>query len=141
MRKTIFSDSSVKIESLAGTPVREGRNEVEFPRCFRILVVKIEKTNSNSTRDFSKSQGHIVWEYRDHGKGRKLIVPEISSHIWNYFPIRTGPEKHLSNSLTFVAPDLASHSADLRPPSDVCPKLYIDNTTDPMCPHFPEKST
>ncbi len=33
---------------------REGRNEVEFPRCFRTLVVKIEKTNSNSTRDFSK---------------------------------------------------------------------------------------
>ena len=84
------------------------------------------------------SQGHIVWEYRDHGKGRKLIVPEISSHIWNYFPMRTGPEKHLSNSLTFVAPDLASHSAELRPPSDVCPKLYIDNTTDPMCPHFPD---
>jgi len=28
---------------------------VEFPRCFRTLVVKIEKTNSNSTRDFSKS--------------------------------------------------------------------------------------
>jgi hypothetical protein len=27
---------------------------VEFPRCFRTLVVKIEKTNSNSTRDFSK---------------------------------------------------------------------------------------
>jgi len=35
-------------------PRREGRNEVEFPRCFRTLVVKIEKTNSNSTRDFSK---------------------------------------------------------------------------------------
>jgi hypothetical protein len=26
----------------------------EFPKCFRTLVVKIEKTNSNSTRDFSK---------------------------------------------------------------------------------------
>jgi hypothetical protein len=27
------------------------------------------------------SQGHIVWEYRSNGKGRKLIVPEISRHI------------------------------------------------------------
>jgi hypothetical protein len=26
----------------------------EFPKCFRTLVVKIEKTNSNSTGDFSK---------------------------------------------------------------------------------------
>ncbi len=29
-------------------------NRPEFPKCFRTLVVKIEKTNSNSTRDFSK---------------------------------------------------------------------------------------
>jgi hypothetical protein len=32
-----------------------GEKRTEFPRCFRTLVVKIEKTNSNSTRDFSKS--------------------------------------------------------------------------------------
>ena len=32
----------------------ERRKRAEFPRCFRTLVVKIEKTNSNSTRDFSK---------------------------------------------------------------------------------------
>ena len=56
------------------------------------------------------SQGHIVWDYRDHGKGRKLIVPELSSHVWNYFPMRSGSDKHLSNSLTFVAPDFASYS-------------------------------
>ena len=31
-----------------------GEKRAEFPRCFRTLVVKIEKTNSNSTRDFSK---------------------------------------------------------------------------------------
>ncbi len=31
-----------------------GEKRAEFPRCFRSLVVKIEKTNSNSTRDFSK---------------------------------------------------------------------------------------
>jgi hypothetical protein len=29
-------------------------NRPEFPKCFRTLVVKIEKTNSNCTRDFSK---------------------------------------------------------------------------------------
>ena len=33
---------------------RRGPNRPEFPKCFRTLVVKIEKTNSNSTRDFSK---------------------------------------------------------------------------------------
>jgi hypothetical protein len=53
------------------------------------------------------SQGHIVWDYRDNERGRKLIVPELSSHIWNYFPMRSGPEQHLSNSLTFIAPDFA----------------------------------
>jgi hypothetical protein len=84
------------------------------------------------------SQGHIVWEYRDHGKGRKLIVPELSSHIWNYFPMQSGSDKHRSNSLTFVAPDFASYSEDSRPPSGPCPTLYIDNTTDPMCPHCPD---
>jgi hypothetical protein len=84
------------------------------------------------------SQGHIVWEYRDHGKGRKLIVPELSSHIWNYCPMRSSSDKHLSNSLTFVAPDFASYSEDSRPPSGPCPTFYIDNTTAPMCPHFPD---
>jgi len=52
--------------------------------------------------------------------------------------MRTGPEKQLSHSLTIVAPDFASHSEDSCPPSGVCPKLYIDTTTDPMCPHFPD---
>ena len=33
---------------------REPEKRAEFPRCFRTLVVKIEKTNSKSTRDFSK---------------------------------------------------------------------------------------
>ena len=33
---------------------RRGPNRPEFPKCFRTLVVKIETTNSNSTRDFSK---------------------------------------------------------------------------------------
>ena len=33
---------------------QRGPNRPEFPKCFRTLVVKIEKTNSNSTRDFSK---------------------------------------------------------------------------------------
>ena len=52
--------------------------------------------------------------------------------------MRSGSDKHLSNSLTFVAPDFASYSEDSRPPSGPCPTLHIDNTTDPMCPHFPD---
>jgi hypothetical protein len=52
------------------------------------------------------SQGHIVWEYRSNGKGHKLIVPEISRHIWNYFPMHSGSDKHLSNPLTFVPPEV-----------------------------------
>jgi hypothetical protein len=87
------------------------------------------------------SQGHIVWEYRSNGKGRKLIVPEISRHIWNYFPMRSGSDKHLSNSLTFVPPEVCDSclpsSADISiPPS--CPVLYMDAATDPMCPSFPD---
>jgi hypothetical protein len=35
-------------------PAAQSLKRAEFPRCFRTLVVKIEKTNSNSTRDFSK---------------------------------------------------------------------------------------
>jgi hypothetical protein len=31
-----------------------GGKRPEFPRCFRTLVVKVKKSNSNSTRDFSK---------------------------------------------------------------------------------------
>jgi hypothetical protein len=84
------------------------------------------------------SQCRIVWEHRDDGKGRKLIVPELSSHILNYSPMRSGPDKHLSNSLTFGAPDFASYTEDSRPPLGPCPQLYIDKTSDPMCPHFPD---
>lgn len=84
------------------------------------------------------SQGHIVGEYRDNGKGRKLIVPELSSHIWNYFPMRFGPEKHLSKSLTFIAPDFASYKEDSRPLLGSCPKVHIDATTDLMCAQFPD---
>jgi len=40
-----------------------------------------------------------VWDYK---RRRKLIVPEISQNIWNYFPMRSGPAKHLSDLLTFV---------------------------------------
>jgi hypothetical protein len=36
------------------TLLGRGEKRAEFPRCFRTLVVKIEKTNSNSTRDCSK---------------------------------------------------------------------------------------
>jgi len=35
-----------------------------------------------------KSKRHVVWDYKRH---RKLIVPEISQNIWNYFPMRSGP--------------------------------------------------
>ena len=85
------------------------------------------------------SQGHIVWEYDTQGKGRKLIVPEISRHIWNYFPMRSGPDKHLSNFLTFVAPDVHADShADAAVPRDVSPIFHMDASTDPMCPQFPD---
>ena len=92
------------------------------------------------------TQGHIVWEYLANRKGRKLIVPEISRHIWNYFPMRSGPDKHLSNLLTFVPPDVChpdlQSSADISdsssPPSGPSPVLYMDATTDPMCPLFPD---
>jgi hypothetical protein len=51
-----------RLVDLLGTPsctilhlrLERGEKRAEFPRCFRTLVVKIEKTNSNSTRDFSK---------------------------------------------------------------------------------------
>ena len=45
------------------------------------------------------SKGHVVWDYK---RRRKLIVPEISRNIWNYFPMRSGPAKHISDLLTFV---------------------------------------
>ena len=41
----------------------------------------------------------MVWDYK---RRQKLIVPEISRNIWNYFPMRSGPAKHLSDLLTFV---------------------------------------
>jgi heme A synthase len=41
-----------------------GRNEPEFPRCFRTLVVKIEKTNSNSTQ-IGNPQPVTWWRVRD----------------------------------------------------------------------------
>jgi len=89
------------------------------------------------------SQGHVVWEYDTKGKGRKLIVPEISRHIWNYFPMRVGPDKHLSNSLTFVAPDVClphndCPAAGAAVPNDVPPIVQMDASTDPMCPEFPD---
>lgn len=89
----------------------------------------------------SHSQGHIVWEYDTKGKGRKLIVPEISRHIWNYFPMRSGPDKHLSNSLTFVAAVLPNADSDaagtVAPASDISPVCHVDAATDPMCPQEP----
>ena len=46
-----------------------------------------------------KSKGHVVLDYKQR---RKLIVPEISQNTWNYFRMRSGPAKHLSDLLTFV---------------------------------------
>jgi hypothetical protein len=70
-----------------------------------------------------------------------LVVPEISRYIWNYFPMRSASDKHLSNSLTFVPPEVCDpclqSSEDISiPPSR--PVLYMDTTTDPMCPSFPD---
>jgi len=42
-------ENCLTVASLAERPI-----DPEFPKCFRTLVVKIEKTNSNSTRDFSR---------------------------------------------------------------------------------------
>jgi len=68
----------------------------------------VDKTNKNVTAlprvylcnaGHFKSKGHVVWDYK---RRRELIVHEISRNIWNYFPMRSGPAKHLSDLLTFV---------------------------------------
>jgi len=41
----------------------------------------------------------VVWDYAGR---RKLIVPEMARNIWNFFPMRSGHAKHLSDPLTFV---------------------------------------
>lgn len=83
-----------------------------------------------------QSQGHMVWQYDASGKGRKLIVPELSRHIWNYFPMRPSPDQHLSNSLTFVAADLdMSHSTSH---ASGTPISHTDAATDPICSQTPD---
>ena len=66
-----------------------------------------------------QSKGHVVWDYV---KRRKLIVPSLSKHVFNYFPMRaTG--HHLSDHLTFVDakiddPDIAQAQVTKIDPSD-----------------------
>jgi len=59
-RKRICSSEKIRVLYSAHhvfsevLPQTRGEKRAEFPRCFQTLVVKIAKTNSNSTRDFSK---------------------------------------------------------------------------------------
>ena len=78
-----------------------------------------DKTNKNVTASpciylcnagHFKSKGHVVWDYK---RRRKLIVPEISRNIWNYFSMRSGPVKHLLNLLTFVEAKVDESSGEL----------------------------
>ena len=52
--RPISEGTEMDVTLFENKPAARGPNRPEFPKCFRTLVVKIEKTNSNSTRDFSK---------------------------------------------------------------------------------------
>ena len=89
-----------------------------------------------------QSKGHVVWQYQSNSsKGRKLIVPELHRTIWNYFPMRSGDDRHLSDNLTFV-----SARVDGLSPSELPPCPTPDDSTiggdknDPNSDHFPDSS-
>jgi len=74
-RFRLFNDNPPRTYRLptAGTyrQRREAPIDRSSPKCFRTLVVKIEKTNSNSTRDFSK---RINFNRVDPFVGSTLVV-------------------------------------------------------------------
>jgi len=74
-----------------------------------------------------KSKGHVVWDYK---RRRKLIVPEISRNNWNYFPMRSGPAKHLSDLLTFVEARVDESSGELASATKISEIDEIDPSSD-----------
>jgi hypothetical protein len=96
----------------------------------------VDKTNKNVTASpcvylcnagHFKSKGHVVWDYK---RRRKLIVPEISRNIWNYFPMRNGPAKHLSDLLTFVEARVDDSSELLASSTKISAMHEIDPSSD-----------
>ena len=57
-----------------------------------------------------KSKGHVVWDYK---RRRKLIAPEISRNNWNFYPMRSGPAKYLSDLPTFVEAKVDEFSEEM----------------------------
>jgi len=57
-----------------------------------------------------ESKGHVVWDYKHR---QKLIVPEILQNIWNCFPMRSSPAKHLLDLLYFVEAKVDDSSGEI----------------------------
>jgi hypothetical protein len=57
-------------------------------------------------------------------------VPEISQNIWNYFPIRSGLAKHLSDLLTFVEARVDESSEKLASKTKISAIDEIDPSSD-----------
>ena len=98
----------------------------------------VNQTNENATASpcvylcnagHFKSKGHVVWDYKRH---RKLIVPDISRNIWNYFPMCSGPAKHLSDLLTFVEARVDESLELLAPATKISAIDEIDPSSDDL---------
>ena len=61
---------------------------------------------------------------------QKLIVPEISRKIWNYFPMRSGPAKHLSDLLTFIEANVDDSSGEMASATRISAVDEIDPSSD-----------
>jgi hypothetical protein len=88
------------------------------------------------------SKGHVVWQYQANSvKGRKLIVPELHRTIWNYFPMRSGDDRHLSDNLTFVSARVDGLSQSELPPCPTPEDSTIgEDKYDPSSDYFPDSS-
>ena len=89
-----------------------------------------------------QSKGHVLWEYRASGKGRKLIVPTIGHNIWNYFPLRNHDSQHLTSLLTFVPAAVPSAhesptASDVSLSTQIEPPLSACDVMNPLSPDFP----
>ena len=60
--------------------------------------------------------GHVLWDYVNR---RRLMVPSLATHQWNFFPLRKTPEKHMSHMLTFVQVDINSQPDKIEDSKDV----------------------
>jgi len=57
-------------------------------------------------------------------------VPEISRKIWNYFPMRSGPAKHLSDLLTFIEANVDDSSGEMASATRISAVDEIDPSSD-----------